>query len=85
MEAIDVSVETVSRLWRALEEISNLARTALGKDAGPEWTCHECGNIFSRVDGTRTCTRSKRHYCPLPDDIRRQRDRRGLQLKGVDE
>ena len=85
MEGIDVTAETVARFYRALEEISNLARAALGKDAGPEWTCPECGNIFSRVDGTRTCTRSKRHYCPLPDDIRKQRDRRGLLLEGVDE
>lgn len=77
MEAVEVSAETVARLWRALEEISNLSRAALGKDSGPEWTCSECGNVFSRVDGTRICTRSKRHYCPLPDDIRKQRDLRG--------
>jgi hypothetical protein len=78
MEAIDVSAETVSRFYRAMEEIANIARAAMGNDVNPEWACPECGNIFSRVDGRRTLTQHIHHYCLIPDDIRRLRHLRDL-------
>jgi hypothetical protein len=73
MEGIDVTPETVARLGRALTEISNIARSALGNESCPEWTCPECGNAFSYADGTRTDTRNGHHRCPLPDAIMRLR------------
>jgi rubrerythrin len=80
-EAIDVNAETVVRFYRALEQICNIAQAVLGKGAAPEWKCPECGNIFSRLDGSWVCTQHKHHYCSLPDDIRRLRDLRNLGLK----
>lgn len=81
MKGIDVSPETVSRLLRLLEEITRLSsQPARGLFSIPndEWICSECGNVFSRFDGTRTCTRHEHHYCPLPEEIRRLRNRRDI-------
>ena len=40
----------------------------------PEWTCPECGNRFSYLDGTRTLTHSQSCKCsgmPLPITLMR--------------
>ena len=85
MEAIDVSAETVAILYRAVKDIRDLSEVSLRAaehrpfDVFPEFVCPECGNRFSFVDGTRTLTHSERHYCPLPDSIRRLRNRRDIE------
>ena len=79
MEGIDVSPESVARLHSALVKVAIIVQSALQQRSEPEeWCCPECGNMFSRTDGTRTLTRHERHYCPLPDAIRKLRNRRDI-------
>ena len=52
-------------------ELRAKGEPAEAPSAYPEWKCPLCGNLFSLIDGTRTCTHNPDCLCPgMPEPLR---------------
>ena len=65
------NAEAVKQLERIAGELRARGEPAEASPYGPEWKCPLFGNLFSLIDGTRTCTHNPECPCPeMPEPLR---------------